>query len=216
MATKTTKTKTTAPNRSTSCLTAFPGRLRGHSRRAGRVPSPARGTTGALWRCAACCTELRGKLPEALGQKRRPLPASYLQRRDPKNDDAPKGARLGGPLAGQDDRGADAGPDLPIQSIGSTTLRAAKGGRGIQPDRTYYLANEPRVHCKESSQPGAGSAAGSGHRGRRYKQFPAENAGFGGDRRAGGLAVRRGRLRFYRLGKAGTSRPCSAAGRFRF
>ena len=43
--------------------------------------------------------------------------------------------------------------DLPIQSIGSTTLRAAKGGRGIQPDRAYYLANEPRVHCKESYDP---------------------------------------------------------------
>jgi len=32
--------------------------------------------------------------------------------------------------------------DIPIQSIGSTTLRAPKGGRGLQPDRAYYLANE--------------------------------------------------------------------------
>ena len=32
--------------------------------------------------------------------------------------------------------------DLPIQSIGSTTIRAAKGGRGLQPDQTYYLAHE--------------------------------------------------------------------------
>lgn len=43
--------------------------------------------------------------------------------------------------------------DLPIQSIGSTTLRAAKGGRGLQPDETYYLANEPRVRCKETYEP---------------------------------------------------------------
>ncbi|HUT91162.1 MAG TPA: Uma2 family endonuclease [Thermoguttaceae bacterium] len=44
--------------------------------------------------------------------------------------------------------------DLPIQSIGSTTLRAAKGGRGLQPDETYYLANEPRVRCKDTYEPG--------------------------------------------------------------
>ncbi len=43
--------------------------------------------------------------------------------------------------------------DLPIQSIGSTTLRAAKGGRGLQPDETYYLANEPRVRCKDTYEP---------------------------------------------------------------
>jgi len=43
--------------------------------------------------------------------------------------------------------------DLPIQSIGSTTLRAAKGGRGLQPDQTYYLANEPRVRCKDTYEP---------------------------------------------------------------
>lgn len=43
--------------------------------------------------------------------------------------------------------------DLPIQSIGSTTLRASKGGRGLQPDQTYYLANEPRVRCKETYEP---------------------------------------------------------------
>ena len=43
--------------------------------------------------------------------------------------------------------------DLPIQSMGSMTLRAAKGGRGVQPDRAYYLANEPRVHCMETYEP---------------------------------------------------------------
>ncbi len=43
--------------------------------------------------------------------------------------------------------------DIPIQSIGSTTLRAAKGGRGLQPDNAYYLAHEPAVHCKETYEP---------------------------------------------------------------
>jgi Uma2 family endonuclease len=43
--------------------------------------------------------------------------------------------------------------DLPIQSIGSTTLRSATPGRGLQPDQTYYLANEPRVRCKETYEP---------------------------------------------------------------
>ena len=43
--------------------------------------------------------------------------------------------------------------DLPIQSIGSTTLRPSKGRGGLQPDQTYYLANEPRVRCKETYEP---------------------------------------------------------------
>ncbi len=43
--------------------------------------------------------------------------------------------------------------DLPIQSIGSTTLRPSKGGRGLQPDESYYLANEPRVRCKDTYEP---------------------------------------------------------------
>ena len=43
--------------------------------------------------------------------------------------------------------------DIPIQSVGSMTLRASKGGRGIQPDRAYYFANEPRVHCKDTYDP---------------------------------------------------------------
>jgi len=43
--------------------------------------------------------------------------------------------------------------DMPIQSIGSTTLRASKGGRGLQPDKAYYLAHEPDVRCKETYEP---------------------------------------------------------------
>jgi Uma2 family endonuclease len=43
--------------------------------------------------------------------------------------------------------------DLPIQSIGATTIRAAKGGRGLQPDQTYYLANEPLVRGKDTYDP---------------------------------------------------------------
>ena len=44
--------------------------------------------------------------------------------------------------------------DIPIQSIGSTTLQASKGGRGVQPDETYYLTKEPRVRCKDTYEPG--------------------------------------------------------------
>jgi Uma2 family endonuclease len=43
--------------------------------------------------------------------------------------------------------------DIPIQSIGSTTLRPAKGKGGLQPDQTYYIANEPRVRGKETYEP---------------------------------------------------------------
>ena len=43
--------------------------------------------------------------------------------------------------------------DLPIKSIGSTTIRAAKGIRGLQPDQTYYLANKPLVRCKRTYDP---------------------------------------------------------------
>jgi Uma2 family endonuclease len=43
--------------------------------------------------------------------------------------------------------------DIPIQSIGSTTIRASKGGRGIQPDKAYYFANEPRVRCRDTYDP---------------------------------------------------------------
>jgi Uma2 family endonuclease len=43
--------------------------------------------------------------------------------------------------------------DIPIQSIGSTTIRAPKGDRGIQPDEAYYFAHEPRVRCKDTYDP---------------------------------------------------------------
>ena len=43
--------------------------------------------------------------------------------------------------------------DLPIQSVGSMTLRAADGGRGIQPDQAYYFAHEPRVRGKDTYDP---------------------------------------------------------------
>ena len=43
--------------------------------------------------------------------------------------------------------------DLPIQSVGSMTLRGAEGGRGIQPDQAYYLAQERRVRCKDTYDP---------------------------------------------------------------
>jgi Uma2 family endonuclease len=38
--------------------------------------------------------------------------------------------------------------DTPIQSVGSTTFFRALGTRGLQPDRSYYVANEPRVRGK--------------------------------------------------------------------
>lgn len=43
--------------------------------------------------------------------------------------------------------------DVPIKSIGSTTIRGTKGGRGLQPDKTYYLAHEPQVRCKGTYDP---------------------------------------------------------------
>ena len=43
--------------------------------------------------------------------------------------------------------------DISIKSIGSTTIRAAKGGRGLQPDQTYYLASEPLVRGKDAYDP---------------------------------------------------------------
>ncbi len=43
--------------------------------------------------------------------------------------------------------------DIPIQSIGSTTLRAKQGGRGLQPDQAYYLAHESLVRCKDTYDP---------------------------------------------------------------
>ncbi len=43
--------------------------------------------------------------------------------------------------------------DIPIQSTGSTSLRSAGRGGGLQPDESYYIANEPRVRCKDTYDP---------------------------------------------------------------
>ncbi len=43
--------------------------------------------------------------------------------------------------------------DIRIQSVGSTTFFRALGARGLQPDRSYYVANEPRVRGKEEYDP---------------------------------------------------------------
>jgi Uma2 family endonuclease len=43
--------------------------------------------------------------------------------------------------------------DIGIQSVGSTTFFRAMGARGLQPDRSYYVANEPRVRGKEEYDP---------------------------------------------------------------
>ncbi len=43
--------------------------------------------------------------------------------------------------------------DIPIQSVGSTTLRAAVGEKGLHPDEGYYVANEPLVRGKDEYDP---------------------------------------------------------------
>ena len=43
--------------------------------------------------------------------------------------------------------------DIPIQSIGSTTLSAALAERGLQPDKSYYIAHEPQVRGKDQYDP---------------------------------------------------------------
>jgi Uma2 family endonuclease len=43
--------------------------------------------------------------------------------------------------------------DIPIQSVGSTTLTPALGEGGLQPDKAYYVANERRVRGKERYDP---------------------------------------------------------------
>ena len=43
--------------------------------------------------------------------------------------------------------------DIPIQSTRSTSLRSAGRGGGLQPDQSYYIANEPRVRCKDTYDP---------------------------------------------------------------
>jgi Uma2 family endonuclease len=43
--------------------------------------------------------------------------------------------------------------EIRIQSVGSTTFFRALGTRGLQPDRSYYVANEPRVRGREEFDP---------------------------------------------------------------
>ena len=44
--------------------------------------------------------------------------------------------------------------DVPIQSAGSTTLSAAQGERGLQPDKSYYIGKERLVRGSETYRPG--------------------------------------------------------------
>ena len=60
---------------------------------------------------------------------------------------------MGGKLIGRMIEAYALAADIPIQSVGSMTIRASQGGRGLQPDQTYYLANEPLVRCKETYDP---------------------------------------------------------------
>jgi Uma2 family endonuclease len=39
--------------------------------------------------------------------------------------------------------------DLPLAAGGSVTLRRRKKQRGLEPDRCYWLANEPRIRGKD-------------------------------------------------------------------
>jgi len=39
--------------------------------------------------------------------------------------------------------------DIPMSGVGSTTLKAEWKGRGLEPDESYYLANEPRVRGRD-------------------------------------------------------------------
>jgi len=43
--------------------------------------------------------------------------------------------------------------DVPIQSVGSTTLSAARAECGLQPDKSYYVAHEPQVRGKDHYDP---------------------------------------------------------------
>ena len=44
--------------------------------------------------------------------------------------------------------------DIPIQSVGSTTLRAEGFQRGVEPDECYYIAHEASVRGKDFYEPG--------------------------------------------------------------
>ena len=43
--------------------------------------------------------------------------------------------------------------DIPIQSVGSMTLSAEAAERGLQPDESYYVQNEPRVRGQSTYDP---------------------------------------------------------------
>lgn len=43
---------------------------------------------------------------------------------------------------------------IPVQSVGSTTLSAGAEGRGLQPDKSYYVAREPDVRGSGTYRPG--------------------------------------------------------------
>ncbi len=43
--------------------------------------------------------------------------------------------------------------DIPIKSVGSTTRRRKEGERGLQPDESYYVANELLVRGKRNYDP---------------------------------------------------------------
>jgi Uma2 family endonuclease len=43
---------------------------------------------------------------------------------------------------------------IPIQSIGSTTLSAARGDRGLQPDQSYYIGKRGPFLGRQTYQPG--------------------------------------------------------------
>jgi Uma2 family endonuclease len=43
--------------------------------------------------------------------------------------------------------------DIPIQSTGRTSLRSVDRRGGLEPDHSYYIANEPRVRCKYTYDP---------------------------------------------------------------
>lgn len=45
--------------------------------------------------------------------------------------------------------------ELPIQSVGSTTLQKMNLERGVQPDESYYVANEPLVRARLKLDPAA-------------------------------------------------------------
>jgi len=44
--------------------------------------------------------------------------------------------------------------NLPIQSVGSTTLSLSPEGRGLQPDKSYYVGREREVRGSEAYRPG--------------------------------------------------------------